>query len=242
MRIALRSSLMILTLSFVLAFGCNGGNSSSSGQIDIAGNWQFTFVSTLVGTGSGSGTITQSGSSFSGTLTLTNACAGSGPISGTVSGTTLSATLTENGQAVNLTGTVASNGESANGTYTSAAGGCTDGDSGTWSGSDPSISGLYVGTLHPADRLPVGVSLRLKEEDGNVSGLAFFRSSACFGSVTLTGKAVGSNLDVEGNGAGGAVTMKGTLDASGKTINLESEVSGNCQAESAPGTLTKVQQ
>lgn len=59
--------------------------------------------------------------------------------------------------------------------------------------------------------------------------------------MTLTGKAVGSNLDVEGKGADGAVTLRGTLDASGKTLSLESEVSGHCQSESALGTITKVQ-
>ena len=234
MRDGLKCRLIILSMTLGLAIGCNGGGPSSS-QISIAGNWQFTFTSIHGAEGAGAGAITQSGSSFSGTLTLTNACASSGPISGTISGIALSAVLTENGQAVNLTGTVASSGMSGSGTYTSAAGGCTNGDSGAWSGNDPSISGSFLGALRPADRLPVGVSLRLKEVGGMVSGSALFTSSACFSSVTLAGKAVGSTINLEGNAADGPIALIGTLDASGKTLSLESQVSGHCQAESAPG-------
>jgi hypothetical protein len=241
MRTALRSRLLVLSVTFAVVLCCGCGSSSTSGQISIAGNWQFTFSSVHGEVGTGSGTITQSGSSFSGTLALTAVCANSAPISGNISGTALSAIMTENGQAVALTGTVASSGQSANGTYTAAAGGCTNGDSGTWSGSDPSISGAFAGTLHPADRLPVGVSLTLKDQDGSVSGVALFTRSVCFDSVALTGRVVGANFNLGGTGAGGTITLKGTLDATGKTLSLESEVSGHCQSESAPGMLTKVQ-
>jgi hypothetical protein len=243
MRIAIGNAKLVLFAVLCFCVGCgteNGG--SSSGQINIAGNWHFTFTSSRGPIGNASGSLTQSGGVFGGTLTLTGGvCASSGTIGGSIIGNNIGATLSENGQAVNLTGTVASNGQSASGTYTAAAGGCTNGDSGTWSGSDPSASGSFAGTLHPADLLPVGLSLSLKDEDGNISGWALFTNSVCFGSMKVMGEAVGSNLHLKGDGSGGTVTMRGIVDASGTALNLESEVSGICQDESGPGTLHKVQ-
>jgi hypothetical protein len=171
---------------------------------------------------------------------LTNACAISAPINGTVSGNTISATLTEGGQAVSLTGTVASNGKSASGTYTSPTGGCTNGDSGTWSGSDPSISGLFVGTINPADRIPIRVSLNLKADEGNVSGSISLANSACFGSLEIQGKAAGTTMEIRGTGPSGIVNLQGALDASRTTLAVESQVGGDCKGESGAGMLTRV--
>ncbi len=242
MKIAPKNVLVILFFALALAVGCGGGNSSPSNQINITGNWQFTFASIHGEIGTGSGMITQSGSSFSGTLALTSNCATSGTISGTISGTALTATLDENGQAVSLSGTVASTGSSTSGTYTAAAGGCTNGDTGTWSAARIDVSGSFAGTINPADLLPVGISLRLEDENGIVSGSAFFTHSVCFSSMTLSGKAVGSNIDLEGSGFGGTIVLRATLDTSGKSLSLQSEVSGSCQAESGTGTITKVTQ
>jgi hypothetical protein len=235
-----------LIAMFVLSLnvGCSGGgnNSSSSGQINIAGNWQLTFVSIHGSTGTASGTLAQSASSFSGTLALAGAvCAASAPISGTVSGTNITATLTENGQAVDLTGTVAPSGQSASGTYTAAPGGCTNGDSGTWSGSDPPVSGSFVGALNPVDRLPVRLVLDLKDADGEFSGSASFTNSACLTTVSVMGKKSGPNLELQGASPDGMVVLQGIVAADGKLLTIRSQVSGSCAAESGAGILTKVQ-
>jgi hypothetical protein len=102
----------------------------------FTGYWTLTAQSSLYGfQSSASGQVTQSGNSISGQLTLSGTpCAISAALSGTVFGTSLSMSLNENGQLLTFSGSVSSDGNSASGTYVAPAGGCTNGDSGTWAG------------------------------------------------------------------------------------------------------------
>jgi len=116
---------------FLLSCGGGSGNSSQT----VSGNWQFTSTSmAFFGNGtSGTATLTQNGSSVSGTVTLTGTpCATSGSLSGTVSGSTFNFTLQEGSQSVSFVGQLNSVFTEATGTYTAPAGGCTNGDQGTW--------------------------------------------------------------------------------------------------------------
>jgi len=143
---------ILTTMSFALAIGfaaCGGGgaNSGTSTPIttatpNIAGNWTFTATSSSFGTQySGVGTVAQNGSTMSAALALSGTpCASSAALSGSLNGDSITMTLNENGQVVTLTGTVASNGNSASGSYSAAAGGCTNGDMGTWAGTRTSVS------------------------------------------------------------------------------------------------------
>lgn len=108
----------------------------ASGQINIAGPWNFTGHSTSFGLNfSASGTITQTGTSITSNIFFVgNPCANSTVLSGTISGSSLDADLNENGQHVRYQGTVSADGNSASGTYTSPAFGCTNLDQGTWTG------------------------------------------------------------------------------------------------------------
>jgi hypothetical protein len=242
----MRTILAFALLAVAVTAGCGSGSSSSTspGQISIAGNWQFTVASVHGGTANGTGTLTQSGATFSGTLALTSAtgpvCAASATISGTISGTNFTASLDENGQAVGLTGTVASDGSSVSGTYTAPAGGCTNGDTGTFSGTRTSVGGAFAGQLNAADRMPIGLSLNLRDEGGAVSGSAFFTHSACFASLKVAGQVEGSQIELRGVSPGGSLVLRGTADGSAKALHLHSTVTGNCQSESGSGTLTKL--
>ena len=218
----------------------------------LAGNWQFTYTSSNGGAATVSGTLTQTGSSFSGTMALTNSCATSGTISGTISGTSLTGTLTEtNPETISITGTVASGYGSANGMYQvmSATGICAaaSGDHGTWTGTHTTVSGGgggggYFGILRSADRIPVQLALNLKEDAGQVTGTANFTNSACLHSMNVAGTLSGVNLELKGDGgADGSIVLSGTTDSGGKTLTLNSTVSGFCQGESGVGTLTKMQ-
>ena len=231
--------------------GCGGYNAPSNPQapLSLAGNWQFTYTSSKGGSSTVSGTLTQTGSSFSGNVTITNSCATSGTISGTISGTSLTGTLTETSpETISITGSVASSYGSANGTYqvTSATAACAAamGDSGTWTGTHTTnVSGNpYTGMVRPTDRMPVQLTLNLKEDTaGQVSGTATFINSACLHSVNVAGTVSGMNLELQGDGGrDGSVVLSGTTDSAGKTLTLNSTISGTCQAESGAVTLTKV--
>jgi hypothetical protein len=249
----MKSFAWILVLTCLCSIsGCGGYNAPNNPQptLSLAGNWQFTYTSSKGGSSTVSGTLTQTGSSFSGSVTITNSCATSGTISGTISGTSLTGTLAEaNPETISITGSVASNYGSANGTYQvmSASGMCASatGDSGTWTGTHTTnVSGNpYAGMVRPADRMPVQLTLNLKEgTGGQVSGTATFTNSACLHSMSVAGTLSGMNLNLQGDGGtDGSVVLNGTTDSAGKTLTINSTVSGACQAESGAGTLTKMQ-
>ena len=228
--------------------GCGGyaspGNSPTASN--LAGSWQFTYTSSR-GSSTVSGTLTQTGSSFSGTVTITGSCPGSGTISGTLSGYSLTGTLTEATlKTISITGTVATSYNSASGMYqvTSATGSCAAamGDSGTWTATRTSTSGYYIGSMQSADRIPVQIGIILMDDAGQISGTASFTNSACLHSMNVAGTLSGVNLKLQGDsGTDGSIVLSGTTDKDGKTLTLNSTVSGTCQAESGAGTLTKVQ-
>lgn len=136
-----RLAIAIPTALILFLFGCGSGNNSSS-VVNIAGNWSFTGNSTKFGDQfTATGAIVQTGSSVSGALTLEDdPCATTASFSGSVSGSNLSVQLNEGGQEVSYTGTITDNGSAAGGTYTAPAGGCTGGDTGTWSGTRTSAA------------------------------------------------------------------------------------------------------
>jgi len=232
-------------------FGCGGYSSSnysgSQNTLTLAGNWQFTYTSSKGGSATISGTLTQTGSSFSATVTITSSCATSATFSGILSGYTLTGTVTAtNLETINVTGTVATDYNSASGTYQvmAATGACAaaSGDSGTWTGKRIS-SGIYGGMLVSANRLPVQLTLSLKADGGQqFSGTVTFTNSACLSSRNVAGTLSGMNLELQSDGGtDGSIVLTGTVKEEGKTLTLNSAVSGPCQAESGAGTLTKMQ-
>ncbi len=228
--------------------GCGGYGSSNQTAGLLAGTWQFTYVSATNGSSTVSGTLTQTGNNFTGTVTITNSCVASGMITGTLSGYSLTGTITETSpETISVTGTVATGGGSASGTYQviSATGACAaaSGDSGTWSGTRTSVPvGPYSGMVRSADRIPVQLALNLKGDASHLSGMATFTNSACLHSMNVTGTLTGTNLELKGDaGEGGSMVLTGTTDIEGKVLTLTSTVSGACQAESGAATLTKLQ-
>lgn len=240
--------LIALVICLVCSIsGCGGYGSSHSAGL-LAGTWQFTFVSATNGSSTVSGSLTQTGNNFTGTVTLTNSCATSGMFSGTISGYAVTGTIAETSpETISFTGTVATGGGSVSGTYqvTSATGACAaaSGDNGTWSGTRTSVSGNpYVGMVRSADRLPVQLALNLKGDSGQVSGMATFTNSACLHSVNVTGTFSGLNLELHGDtGNDGSIVLTGTTGKDSQTLSLNSAVSGACQSESGAATLTKMQ-
>jgi hypothetical protein len=245
----------IVLIAVVICLGCSISGCGSytppnnpQTAMSLAGNWQFTYVSSKGGSATVSGALTQTGSSFSGTsLSITGSCASSGTISGTISGLSLTGTLTETSpETISVTGTVATSYNSANGTYQvmAASGACAaaSGDSGTWTGTRTSVSGYFIGPIQSADRLPMQLALHLKSDGGQLSGTATFTNSACLHSMNVAGTLSGMNLELQGrSGTDGSIVLSGTTDKQGMTLTLNSLVSGTCQGESGASALTKVQ-
>jgi len=248
MKSTIRITFVIcLALSIV---GCGGYSSHGNTPLSqtLAGTWDFTYVSSKGGSSTVSGTFTQSAGAFSASVALTGSCSSSGMISGTVSGSAITGSLTETSpETINVTGTLATSGNTASGTYQvmSATGACAaaSGDTGTWSGSRTAVPiGPYTAMVRSAARLPVQVTLNLNGDASNLSGAANFINSACLHSMMVTGTQTGSKLELRGdNGNDGSIVFSGTTDKEARILTLNSEVSGACQAESGVGTFTKMQ-
>jgi len=132
------AAIAVLALMFVS--GC-GGNGSSFQAPTMTGTWNFSATSQAFGYQySGTATIQQTGSSITGSTTLSGlACATQqASISGSVAGTNLtmqfggySVSTGPESDTMNFTGALNSDHTSASGTYTTS-GNCITGDHGTW--------------------------------------------------------------------------------------------------------------
>jgi len=236
------SAVVLVLASLGVLSSCGGGNGGSS-VIDVAGNWQVTVTSTVFGgSGTGTGQINQSGSSLSGTLAGLP-CAQSTILTGTLSGTSLSANLNENGQNVSLKGTVAADGNSTTGTYIAPAGGCLNGDAGTFVGQRLSamLNGIFIGSFGPENSIRANVVTQLHDDRGNVTGSATITNSLCFHSLEIKGRLSGSNVELQGAddlGEPQAISLRGTIDQPNRTLSLEYAVSGgSCSGESGTAQL-----
>ncbi len=242
MKSTIRIALVICLARFIS--GCGGYSSHGNTPLSqtLAGTWDFTYVSSTSGSSSVSGTFTQTGGAFSASVALTGSCASSGTISGNVSGSAITGTLTETSpETISVMGTLASTGNTASGTYQvmSATGACAaaSGDTGTWSGTRTAVPiGPYSAMVRSADRMPVHVILNLGGDANQLSGTANFTNSACLHSMKVTGTQTGSKLELRGESG-----LKGTTDPEARILTLNSTVSGACQAESGAGTFTKMQ-
>jgi hypothetical protein len=233
-----------LLLVFLSECGC-GGNSSST-PVNIAGNWQFTGNSTKFGYNfTATGQINQTGSSISGTLSLSGSpCAQTADFSGTLNGTSLSATVDEGGQNNSFTGTVSADGNSASGTYSAPSGGCLNGDTGTWSGDRVSmLNGMFRGALAVQNGVPANIIAKFKDDGGRVTGVATLTNSLCFQSLNLTGTVSGTNVELQSTEETQSVILRGTFDQEKKSLVLTySVLGGSCEGESGTAILDKLQQ
>lgn len=139
MRVGLSIALMAGTLALLacgnsaMSSGNGSGTGSGAPTFDATGKWQITTKSQSGASGGAAATIERNPD---GTLTgdLSNIqppCATSATLSVSVNNNKIQLTADESGQSVTFSGTATATG-TLTGTYTSAAGGCTNGDTGTW--------------------------------------------------------------------------------------------------------------
>jgi hypothetical protein len=141
-------AVMALSTALLVMMGCgNSAMSSANGNgngtgpgapmFDARGNWQITTQSHSGTAGGAAISIQQdlTNGSISGTASsIQPPCAASATLNGSMKNNAITLTMNENGQLVTFTGSAGATG-TLSGTYTAAAGGCTNGDAGTWTAS-----------------------------------------------------------------------------------------------------------
>ena len=130
----MKKLIFFLSLVFlIISLSCGGGGGSSSGggsgssTNNLNGSWSGTWQSSKYGSlGAITATFNQSGSSFTGTVVITNSsCFSGGTISGSVSGNNISFSAPYGNFSGTFTGT------SMSGTYNVTSTACV-GDTGTF--------------------------------------------------------------------------------------------------------------
>jgi hypothetical protein len=256
--------LFILFVS-VLVAGCGSGYSGPSGTggntpQNIQGAWEIAATSTtLAGTQTFiEADLTQSGNNVSArgqqllTLTVTNGtgnvdiCSTQPSLSGNLNGSVLTATLTEGSQSVRISGTLSADGKSATGNYQSDAGGCTMGDSGTFTANLVSmLSGSFSGTLtNQSTTNSAPATLQLTQgANETLTGSGQITDQGVTYTLSFTGSVIGALF--EGTGTSTSVNGSTQIDVLGHFTPSATAVDGfvvgdaNSQSILYEGTLSK---
>jgi hypothetical protein len=213
-----------LLLTGVLLLSSCGGNSSNQSQSgQVSGNWQFTMAApsdnSFLG-GIQGGFLLQKNGAVSGEVvyaiqlpgqsgglpTLCNG--GSAPVTGTISGQTVTLIVNASPQSFTLTGGLSANGLTMMGTYTSTDGlGCGTAQTGLqWSATSvPAVTGTVQGNFHsaldPALRnqdFPVTGTLtqgpNIGASNATITGTLFFPGYPCLPFASVNGQVSGNSI------------------------------------------------
>jgi hypothetical protein len=216
--------LLVLLAGLSGLWGCGGGPSSNpaSNSSLLSGNWQFDFTAPSDGDFSGGlqgGFLLQDQGAISGQVIYsvlvpgsTAACAGSAPITGTLTGQNLSLTAMAAPQTFSLSGSVSADGSTLTGTYsTVATKDCGTAQSGLPFSARlvPPLTGSVQGYLHSTSSGPptdpvvnqefsvTGSLVQGSNTGANsaaVSGTLNFTAYPCVNTVSVTGQISGSSV------------------------------------------------
>ncbi len=227
-----------LFLAFVLFLvsSCGGGGSSSSQNGPLSGNWQLAFQQEFPHppiTFPVSGFLLQSKNSVTGSFVVPGDCSGAGPVTGTLSGQSVTLTINEGGSTLTLTGQVSSDNKSMAGSYAGVGGGCgATSTTGTWSAIlVPPLTGNFTGTISnstymelvtgvtpPAPIMVSGTmtqSSNIGASNASLSGTITATTYPCFYTASLTGTITGQNVDLTVYGLGPQIGYIGQNPTSG---------------------------
>jgi hypothetical protein len=231
-----KSSFFLVLAGLVFLSSCGGSSSSSSTPSGgtLGGNWQFTMApptdSTFVGglqggfllqkQGSVTGGVTYSvlvpSQEQGGIPTLCNS--GSAPVTGTISGQSVTLTAAAGAQTFTLTGTLTGDGSTMAGTYSSTDGaGCgTVQTALQWSAiSIPPLTGSVQGNLHSVLSSPNPVlDTSLRDQDFPITGTLTQGANLGASNATVTG-----TLSFQGYPCLDVASVNGTI--SGTSVILQ---------------------
>jgi hypothetical protein len=241
---ATRFALLVCVLGFG---GCNGGGFMGQQNAKVAGAWQAVGSSTTI-----SGTtieIEMDLSETNGVVSSTallgfGSCAGALPsdaaMTGTVSGSNVSLTVSHLDVTLTLTGTVS--GQAITGKYKTT--GCGD-DTGSWTALQmPLINGNYSGTTNPSTGQPIPLTATISANSNyEITGLLSSPiSSACFSGMTLSGTQIGAIVQMaakDGQGDLIAFTLFSNDGSFGSMTGSYGVPTGYCLGDAGTATLTK---
>ena len=242
-------------LLIVALLGCGGGggndNSGLSGgetpitPTNIAGNWKVSTTSTAFPGqhDSAAGFLVQKGNNVSGTMLIGSLrCASDAAFTGTITGTAFTATMNESGQIVTLTGTATTDGNSISGSYSAPAGGCTNGDMGTFSGQRfKPLSGIYTGTLESFLSSNFQVTLQVAQAGlGQLSGSVTVADSECFATLPFSGSITGDAFSILAEDEQwNSIAISGTTNAESTQLNITYSSTGGACGQGGQGTLIR---
>jgi hypothetical protein len=215
-----RRVVVLFALSFLLS-ACSSSNkaASASDPNTVNGNWQIS----LVDSGDTKVSITQSGSllqsdeAVSGSLIFNDAsCSGVGGVQGSLTGNSVSLTVSPTGSQISLTGTTGSTSNSSctsgqscmGGNYTTLSTGCTDGktvpSSGTWTAvAVAPFSGSVTGSFVTKKGVSAGTFTGTVTQGTNTGS----SSTPLTGNLTFGGGFCYASANIVGSISGTAVVM-----------------------------------
>ncbi len=236
------AALMLATAALIAVSSCGAGSglaqSQAQGDGQFGGNWQFTFSppadNSFLGGLQGGFLLQNTNGALTGSIvyaislpptgggnpTLCNS--GSAPVTGTVSGTTVTLTAVASPQTFTLNGPLSASGTTIMGTYSSTDGSLTNGircgtaQSGLqWSAvSVPPLTGTVQGFFHSVNNpalqnqvFPVNGTFTQGQNIGasnaTITGSLAFQSYPCLSSASVNGQISGSSVILQIIGSNG---------------------------------------
>jgi len=256
-------SFILLLFISVFMSGCGSSNKSQpAGSGTISGNWQMELQSSNsnVKPFPQSGFLLEEGDAVSGSVVLIDdPCSGVGSVNGTVSGSSISLSVSPIGLEVNLTGTLGSDQASMSGTYAILPAGCsgrqTAPQTGTWTANlvqplngtiQGTLTSNYLGTSFPiTGQVSQGANGGLSNSplSGSLSATGYCFTTANVVGV-ISGTSVVMNLvNSDGTQVGqvvGTITLDGTsLTGTYALVPQPGSSQSSCRGgESGTATLT----
>ena len=196
MRVLASVSLLILVCTLI---SCGGSSAAPQNSGPLTGNWQLNLVQnfpTPQTTLSAAGFLVQSTNGLTGSVqgpavvssNGSGECGGVGPLTGTISGQSVTFSLNPGATVFNFTGVISTDNQSMSGSYQALGGACFGNPtSGTWTASlVPPLTGNFTGTLTGSNYMSVLTGVT-PPAPINVSGSLTQSSNAGASNATLTG-------------------------------------------------------
>src|SRR5258708_7688129 len=154
-----RSNAFLLAMSLFMC-GCGSSHTQMPSSASISGNWQMSLQksnSSILPKTLAGFLLQNSGAATGSVVFIDTPCSGIGGVSGSVTGSTVSLTVSPTGTTVILSGTVGSDQASMSGDYTILSTGCTGSQSapqlGTWTADlvtplNGTVQGTFLSTPH----------------------------------------------------------------------------------------------
>lgn len=242
----------LATLSCLLLFvvGCGSYNSSCHDcpplpPVDNSGSWSGNIrVPSIASGGNIDMAMVQSGASIKSTRMQISSligppdCGVSGTMTGSITSSAVTMTITENtGDVLSLIGTIGSG--AMNGTYTSN-GSCTAGISGTFSfGQVPLItSSQWSGNISSSTATTTFTASITEDKDANLTGAVQFAGTTCPNPISVTGSVTGIQVYFQDAQGGSQVNAGGPISGSGAK-DISGFAGGSCTGGGGGLTMTR---